>query len=140
PADQFVNTLGIGQRIQLDQALQEQLLGPSGGLYACCAGTSDPVKHLAGPLLNHAAAFLDQHLPITDVAQVELEAAKEAKQELGEQARDYHGRATAMVAGSDPTHQFSYVLVPATEAGRAYGEAAEKALGELQVVQVPGQA
>ncbi len=36
--------------------------------------------------------------------------------------------------------QFNFLLIPAGDPGKAYGEAAQKALPELQVVRVPGQA
>jgi hypothetical protein len=45
-----------------------------------------------------------------------------------------------MVAGSDPAQQTSFLLVPASDAGRAFGEAAQQALKGLQTVRVPGQA
>src|SRR5207302_1245502 len=64
-AESFVATLQPAQRVQLDQALQEGVLGPVGGLYNTCSGTADPVKHLSMPLLDQAAAYLDKHLPIT---------------------------------------------------------------------------
>jgi hypothetical protein len=36
--------------------------------------------------------------------------------------------------------QLGFLLIPAGEPGKAYGEAAQRALAELQVVRVPGQA
>jgi serine/threonine protein kinase len=39
----------------------------------------------------------------------------------------------------NPAHQQMYLLIPASEAGRAFGEAAQKVLPELQLVNVPGQ-
>src|SRR5205807_3958096 len=88
-ASDFVATLQTGQRLQLDQSLQEQVLGPLGGLYTACSGSGDPLKHLALPLLDHAATFLDKHLPITDVAQVELDAVRTSGQEVAAQIHDY---------------------------------------------------
>ncbi|HEV3078353.1 MAG TPA: tubulin-like doman-containing protein [Gemmataceae bacterium] len=139
-AESFVATLQVAQKVQLDQSLQEGALGPLGGLYNTCSGTADPVKHLAMPLLDQAAAFLDKHLPVTDVAQVELDLAAAMKEELSKQIQEYQQRAVPMIAPRDGSKQISYLLIPATDAGKAYGEVAEKTVPELQIVRVPGQA
>jgi serine/threonine protein kinase len=139
-ADQFVKTLQAAHQAQLDQTLQDQVLGPLGGLYATCSGTADPVKQLSMPLLDNAASFLDKHLPITDVAQVELDLARSSNQEVKAQVLEYHARAVPMIVGKEESAQLSYLLVPATDAGRLYGEESEKALPTAHTVRVPGQA
>jgi hypothetical protein len=39
-----------------------------------------------------------------------------------------------------PDGQHAYVLIPASEAGKAYGEEVRRALPQVQLVRVPGQA
>jgi hypothetical protein len=43
-------------------------------------------------------------------------------------------------AGATARDQQSYVLIPASEAGKAFGEEARRLLPELNLVNVPGQA
>jgi hypothetical protein len=92
------------------------------------------------PLLDQAAAFLDQHLPITDVAQVEMDTARATGQDVSAQIREYLNRATPLIEGKGDNQQVGFVLIPATDAGKAYAELAQQAAPDLQQVRVSGQA
>jgi eukaryotic-like serine/threonine-protein kinase len=139
-ATHFATSLKPEQRTQLDQALQEGVLGPLGGLHAACSNASDPMRTFVMPLLDQAAAFLDQHLPITDVAQVEMDTARASGQNVSAQIREYLNRATPLIEGKGGNQQVGFVLIPATDAGKAYAELAQQAAPDLQQVRVPGQA
>jgi hypothetical protein len=139
-AAHFSALLSPMQKTQLDLALQDRVLSGLGGLHAACSGSSDLTRTLAMPLVEQAASFLGEQLPITDVAQFELAAAGAPRAALTAQILEYIGRAAPMVAGKDGRQQTTYLLVPASAAGKAFGEAAHQALAEIQVVRVPGQA
>src|SRR5262249_41705937 len=136
-ATHFATSLKAEQRTHLDQALQEGVLGPLGGLYTACSNASDPMRTFVMPLLDQAAAFLDQHLPITDVAQVELDLAKASGEGVAAQIKEYLNRATPVIEGKDTRQQSAFVLIPATDAGKAYADVAQQAAPELQQVRVP---
>jgi eukaryotic-like serine/threonine-protein kinase len=128
------------QRVQLDRVLQDRVLAGLGGLHTACAGTTDLARTLAMPLVDQAACFLGEQLPATDVAQFELAIAEKSRANLTEQIIDYLGRAAPMVSGSDATQHNSFLLVPASDAGKTFGEAAQKGVKDVQIVRVPGQA
>src|SRR5262249_48974752 len=128
------------QKTQLDQVLQDRVLAQLGGLHAACSGSSDVTRTLAMPLVERAAAFLSEQLPATDVAQFELAAGKTPGTDLPAQIRDYLGRAAPMVARRDAAQQTSFLLVPASAAGKTFGETAQQVVKDLQIVRVPGQA
>jgi hypothetical protein len=156
-ARRFLRTLTADHWAQLDQAVGEEVLAPRGGLLKMCVDTSDLIRHFAAPLLNQAITCLSQHLPITDVAQVEA-----VGEGLEDRILSYHALAAPLLAkgarsglvpvlaggrgqGSDhgpgvKAAPQSYLLVPASDAGRAFGEAAKEAVPELNLVNVPGQA
>jgi hypothetical protein len=153
-AYRFLNTLGLEHWTQLDQTLQDQVLAPLGGLYQA-SGAPDLLRHLGVPLLNQATVTLSDHLPITDVAQVELALAEDA--DAAERIRIYHEQAAPLVtpalslssshlprvngeAPPRPSPQREFLLIPASEAGRAFGELARRLLPQLHLVNVPGQA
>jgi serine/threonine protein kinase len=71
-ARRFVQTLTADSWMQLEQAFQDHVLAPRGGLSHACITTSDLDRHLLAPLLSKAVASLSGLLPITDVAEVEL--------------------------------------------------------------------
>jgi hypothetical protein len=167
-AARFLARLTPDQWTQLDQALQDRALAPGGGLHQLCLGSNDLTRALTAPLLDQAALCLGEHLPVTDVAQVLLEGTK--RRPLGEQAREYFASAVPVVAPSRaaparqlavagrpssraslpevvvpppadiPDGQHAFLLIPASDAGKAYGEEVRRALPEVQVVRVPGQA
>jgi serine/threonine protein kinase len=135
----LADRLGSEQLAQVDQALQDRVLSPLGGLYAACAGNGDLVRGLAMPLLDQVAQYLDQQLPITDVAQVELETAKAGKKDLTAQIQDYLVRATPLLEDKKARNQTAFLLVPATDSGKLYADEAQQGVADLQTVRVPGQ-
>jgi serine/threonine protein kinase len=150
----FLNTLREEHWTQLDQSLQDHVLGPRGGLFQA-SGAPDLIRHLAVPLLNQATISLSDHLPVTDVAQVECSLGDES--DVEDRIRLYHDQAAPLVtatvgvsSGQVPrvngdvsrpvVKQRDFLLIPASEAGKAFGEQARDLLPELNLVNVPGQA
>jgi hypothetical protein len=165
-ARRFLRTMTAEHWSQLDQAVGELVLAPRGGLLKMCLDTADLVRHFAAPLLNQAISSLSEQLPITDVAQAEASGGDG----LVDRIMAYHAQAVPLLhkaesvgsgvrrgvlvgaGGSnaldgrsprrpiDPQEQRSYLLIPASEAGKEFGEMAREALPELNLVNVPGQA
>jgi hypothetical protein len=125
---------------QLDQALQDRVLGKLGGLQNACSSCSDLARHLAAPLVDQAASSLGAHLAIMDVAQVQFSLAQTQNQDVASQTRQCLERAEPLVSGKDPASQQAFLLIPASEAGKQFGEEARKAVPEVKPVHVPGQA
>ena len=75
-----------------------------------------------------------------DVAEVEFSLAEERKEDLADQTRECYASALPLMCGSDVANQQAHLLIPASEAGKAYGEQACKTIPELRIVRVPGQA
>jgi serine/threonine protein kinase len=158
-ARRFLTTLTTEQWTQLDQALQEQVLAPRGGLYRACMNSGDLIRHLAAPLVDQTVACLGEHLPITDVAQAELALADTEEGDVAARIRAYHANALPLIrseagvasgvfkasgvsveAPPAPEDQQSFLLIPASESGKAYGEEALRVLPDVNLVTVPGQA
>lgn len=139
-AARFLGSLTPEHWVELDQSLQEGVLTHLGGLHDACMRSGDLTKILAVPLLDRAVSTLDSHLPITDVAEIELQSGGKDQEELAERVRAYYEGATPLAVNDAPTTQSAYLLVPASDAGKAFGEAAHKVVPELQEVRVPGQA
>src|SRR5262249_336211 len=57
-----------------------------------------------------------------------------------EKLKDYLERAVPLVTGKDPANQQAFLLVPASEAGRALGEGARAGRPGVKLVRVPGHA
>jgi hypothetical protein len=136
----FLGKLNPEQWTQLDQFLQDRVLGPLGGLQNACATCGDLTRNLAVPLVDQAAACLSEHLPSMDVAEVEFALAETQQQDLAVQTRECYESACPLVCGSDPSNQQAHLLIPASEAGKAFGDEARKTLPDLRIVRVPGQA
>jgi len=165
-ARRFLDTLTAEQWTQLDQAVQDQVLAARDGLQKALLGTTDLMRHLLAPLLSQAVNCLSSHLPITDVAQVEL-AGDGAATDLAPRIRHYYdlaapplrpsrcqqcsdGDLVVTVGGNDrrdapsfaapAAKEQGFLLVPASDAGKRYGEQAQDVLPGLHLVNVPGQA
>jgi hypothetical protein len=162
-ASRFMDTLSTDHWAQLDQALQERVLGPLGGMHQALLNHADLCRSLMTPLLDQAAQYLGELLPVTDVAQVLMEAHPDSlSTELVDQAREYHDCAAPLIDAAGTrvqaapergsswaiqtdeakaaTGNGSFLLVPGSEAGKAYSEMVRQSLPRLQVVRVPGQA
>src|SRR5262249_20962053 len=73
----------------------------------------------------------------TDVAQVDGEVGGGS---LTKHTQAYFENAAPLVPGPQEGSSMSYLLVPASNAGKAYGEQAKHLLPNLQVLGVAGQA
>jgi hypothetical protein len=163
-AERFVAQLTGEQWGQIDQAFQDQVLAVRGGLFRACMDTNDLIRHFAGPLITQAVESLGEFLPITDVAQVELASGADG-QDAEARVFAYHAHAAPLVsmaargvpaavsspegrgtggegapAFAAPAAEESFLLIPASEAGKRYGEEAKAALPRVHLVNVPGQA
>ncbi len=165
-ASKFVYTLSAETWTQLDQALQDAVLAPRGGLFRAATNTTDLIRHLVNPLVGQAVATLSNHLPITDVAQVELMMDLTAEGDLAARIELYHANATPLLhsagvpsgqirhvgdapetngrsthgEGGPAARQASFLLIPASEAGKKFGQEAQQRIPTLHLVTVPGQA
>jgi len=146
----FLQRLTADQWTALDNDLNERVLQPRGGLHGSCMNSGDLTRMLTNPLMEEASQILSEHLPIMDVAQIlasEFGIAWEAGQTepaavppgLEGPARNYLERAVPLIpAQKDDGHQ-GFLLIPASNAGRALGEAVRTVLPEIKLVRVPGQ-
>jgi hypothetical protein len=150
----FLQRLKPDAWVQLDTDLYDHVLQPRGGLHGALMTNGDLSRNLTEPLLEDAISLLGQHLPIMDVAQIlgsefGLVTADGAlngvhlqpgSENLTAKIRGYLDRAAPLMSeGSDKSRQ-SFLLLPASEVGKYLGEAVLKALPDLKVVRVPGQA
>jgi hypothetical protein len=167
-ARRFLETLTAEQWTQLDQVVQDQVLAARDGLQKALLSTTDLMRHLLTPLLGQVAGCLSSHLPITDVAQVES-AVEDAGSDFASRIDKYYSLAAPALqptlrkrrsgvhqtvavgvapggTGISPVRakpagkEHGFLLVPASDAGKRYGEEAQDVLPGLHLVNVPGQA
>jgi hypothetical protein len=144
----FLQRLAASQWVDLDKSIHERALMPRGGLHKACINSGDLSRMLAEPLLEETAAILSEHLPIMDVAQIlnaefginpeALSNGQALNGDLSGHIENYKQRATPLITG-EPTKQTTFLLVPASPAGKALGDAARVVLPEIKSVRVPGQ-
>src|SRR5205814_634888 len=60
--------------------------------------------------------------------------------EIADQVRSHHANAVPLVKAREGANQGAFLLVPASDAGKAYGEEAAQVVPEMELVRVPGQA
>jgi hypothetical protein len=112
----------------------------------------DISRTMAAPLMDETIRLLGEYLPIMDVAQIlgkefgfsfddknALDAVPSNPQ-LEACTRVYLDRATPLLSGAESRHHHSFVLLPASPAGRGISHALQSALPDLKHVKVPGQA
>jgi len=138
-ASRFVEHLTKEKLRHLDQAVQERVLTPLGGLHHVCTGSSDLLRNLVGPLIEGAAEALGELLPVTDVAEVEFSAAAAEKGDVRDRTLSHFANAVPMVAAKDDANQQAYLLLPASDAGKGLGDLAKDAVPTIHLVRVPGQ-
>jgi hypothetical protein len=139
-ADRFVVELSQEQWSKLNQALNDGVLAPLGGLHHLCVGTGDLLRTLSGPLTEQAAISLSELLPTTDVAEVEFSAAAAERSDLHERAATHYAKAAPLVEGKDPNNQHAFLLVPASATGKILGDQAKQAIPNVHLLRVAGQA
>jgi hypothetical protein len=137
--------------IQLDRDLHQRVLQPQGGLHRACLNSGDLSRALAAPLVDETINLLGNHLPIMDVAQIlatEFGCSFDNKSgvhqvpavsELAGHTQAYLDRATPLIGQSEGDKQHSFLLIPASIAGRALSRVLEEAMPNLKHVPVPGQ-
>jgi serine/threonine protein kinase len=165
-ARRFLASLTTEQWAQLDQSVQDQVLALRGGLQKACLATADLARNFAAPMVSQAVGCLGSHLPITDVAQVEFAAGGGVEERIysgHERAVPLLSPARRAGAGSgvrsrvevgpgssefpsEPAsadsapREHCFLLIPASDAGKRYGELAQQVIPGVQVVTVPAQA
>lgn len=145
-AVRFLHELTQDQWLQLDRELHEKVLEPQGGLHGACM-SGDLTRQMAVPLMEGSTQFLNQHLPIMDVAQIiksEFDAGEsclteEASESLKEQTLDYLARAAAPWMNKHGRNRHECLLIPASNAGKALSESVTELFPDLKLVRVPGQ-
>jgi hypothetical protein len=122
---------------ELDLHLQENVMKPMGGLFTLCMNHSDLARALNGPLLQGTAAYLNQHLAVTDVCQAELSTAAALGVDLAAQTKVFHHLATPSIASkSNTSDESDFLLVPNTDAGKQFTQLAVKALDKLKTISI----
>lgn len=124
--------------LRLEVALQKLVLEPRGGLTALCLLNADMSRTLVAPMVEQATAFLSDLLPVTDVTEVEVSTSRARKADLPTRIRDYYTRAVPP-CGAEGAGQ-AFVLVPDSEAGKAFAALVKKAVPIALTVPVSGAA
>lgn len=139
-AGRFLRSLKSEVWTQLDEFLHDQVLTALGGLTAVCNNSSNLARSLAAPLVEQAAGFLSDHLPVTDVSEVVCVPTGDGDggRHFG-QTGLFAERAKPSVPG-EQAQQNAYLLIPASDAGKAIGDEARAEMSQVQLVRVPGQA
>jgi len=138
-ARNVVKLINASELQRLEHVLQKLVLEPRGGLTALCAVNADMLRTLVAPMIEQTTAFLGELLPVTDVAEVELSAARTKKIEMGPRIQDYHSRAVPPCNPSGTDEQ-TFVLVPESDAGQVYTGMVKQAVPSSLVVKVQGAA
>ena len=143
----FLHKLSAEHWLQLDRELHEKVLEPQGGLNGACM-SGELTRQMALPLLEGTTLFLNQHLPIMDVAQIirsEINHGEsclddnESLEGLKDQTLDYLQRASAPWMNRHGHKRHEFLLVPASNAGTALSESVTHLFPGLKIVRVPGQ-
>jgi hypothetical protein len=138
-ARQFIDSLETKQWDELDEYLQEQVLNKNGNLHQLCATNRDLTRPLGLPLLEGASEFLGKLLPVTDVCEAEYSTAAAQDIDLSAQLRAYHHLATPSLNSRKVGREYSFLLMPSSEAGKQLGKVARDTLNKLHVIQVANQ-
>jgi hypothetical protein len=133
-AEQFVSSLRTEHWQQLDEELHAHVLAPLGNLLTACTGNTNLLKYLGRPLVEAAANYLADILPITDVAQVQYSASQAGKLDLIEELRRSSNAASPAMVASAPRGQKAFLLVPESDAGADLGRDAQAVVPGLQIV------
>src|SRR5262249_41634998 len=121
---------------RLEVALQKLVLEPRGGLTGLCVMHADMTRTLVGPMVEQTTAFLGDLLPVTDVTEVEVSAARARNADVADRVREYHKRATP-ACGVESESQ-TFVLVPDSEAGKAFAGLVKQTVPTALTIAVNG--
>jgi hypothetical protein len=133
-AAQFVSSLRTEHWQELDETLHTQVLAPLGNLLTACTGNTNLLKFLGRPLVEAAANYLADILPITDVAQVQYSAAQAGKLDLATELNRSNAAATPPLSTTSSQRQRPFLLVPESDAGSDLGRDAQAVVTGLEVV------
>ena len=128
PADELLKLEGVVTKL---------VMNPRGGLTAAGKGPADLGRHLGGPLVEQATAFLAEQLPAEDVTAVELSASEAIPGEIGRRVQSYL-RAAAPAASGPAAEEKTFVVLPDTDAGIRYAAEVSAAAPGATAVTVPG--
>ena len=123
--------------MRIEQALTKLVVEPRGGLVGASKGTADLLRHLGGPLVEQATAYLSGLLPAQDVTQVELSSARNDPQELARRVASY-ARAAAPLARGPADEERTFVVLPATDPGNVYAREVTAAVPGAKTIPVHG--
>jgi hypothetical protein len=133
-AAQFVASLRTEHWQELDESLHAKVLAPLGNLLTACTGNTNLLKYLGRPLVEAAATYLADILPITDVAQVQYSAAQAGTLNLTEELRRSNSTSAPALATAESKRQTAYLMVPESDAGADLGRDAQALVPGLEVV------
>jgi len=133
-AAQFVSSLRTEHWQELDETLHAQVLAPLGNLLTACTGNTNLLKFLGRPLVEAAANYLADILPITDVAQVQYSAAQAGKLDLSVEINRSNTAATPPLTTSSSQRQKPFLVVPESDAGSDLGRDAQAVVSGLEIV------
>jgi hypothetical protein len=136
-AQQFIGSLRSEHWQDLDDTLHAKVLAPLGNLLTACTGNTNLLKFLGRPLVEAAANYLADILPISDVAQVQYSAAQAGKLNLADELRQSDRAATPPFGGSNKSQAF--LLVPESDAGADLARDAQAVVAGLQVIPTAAQ-
>ncbi len=140
----FLQGLSADRWLQLDRELHEKVLEPQGGLHGACMN-GDLTRQIVLPILEGTTLFLNQHLPIMDVAQIikgETESDESCLTEavsVREQTQEYLDRSGSPWTNKQGRQNHKFLLIPVSNAGKALSETIVVDFPELKLVRVPGQ-
>jgi serine/threonine protein kinase len=135
-ANQVLKTVTGTDLMRLDRALQKLVLEPRGGLTAVCQMNADLMRTLVAPMIEQTTAFLGDLLPATDVSEVEVATSQARRVALATRIGDYHVRATPPCG--DPREEHTFVIVPASEPGKAFAGEVRKVVPTALTVPAEG--
>lgn len=138
-ATQFVGSLRPEHWQQLDETLHAKVLAPLGNLLTACTGNTNLLRYLGRPLVEAAANYLADILPITDVAQVQYSAAQAGRLDLIEEFRQSDRASAPTLNAASPARQQAFLLVPDSEAGSDLARDAQAVIPGLQIVTTGAQ-
>jgi hypothetical protein len=99
---------------------------------------SDLARSLANPVLARLAAA-ENSASATSVTGSRLPSAAAHKVDLAANIHAYYESAIPLVAPKTTQDEQGFLLMPASDKGKAFGERAKKAVPHLELVLVPGQ-
>jgi hypothetical protein len=134
-ADNLLTRLTPDHLARLQQVLHEAILAPYGGLAECCKSRSDLMRHLGGPLIDQATAFLGDMEPPADVADVELTATADSPEEASRLVADAVRSASQVVGGPDDEGR-TFVMVPDSLRGHEYASLVKRVVSNAVAVPV----